>query len=75
MAPSGRLDGVKLRLCTIRSSELRVLRLTSPLTFGLCLEVYECVVGFGAIVSSFDCCLSPLAFVCLFLLFVLFWVF
>ena len=44
--------------------EFRILRLTGPLTFSLCLEVYWYVVGFRATLLSFDCHLSPLAFVC-----------
>ena len=42
--------------------EFRILRLSSQLTFRLCLEVCWCVVEFGATVLSFDCHLSPWLF-------------
>lgn len=59
---SGHLDGVNLG----SSLELlfSILRLTSPVTFSLCLKICYSVVRFGATVLSFDCCLSLLAFDC-----------
>ena len=50
------------RCCEFRFStvlEFRILRLSSQLTFRLCLEVCWCVVEFGDSVLSFDCHLSP----------------